>query len=109
MLDIKVIRENPERVKAAMRGLRDSETNVFRCEPDSDYNFTDTQLVFPVAFGVDEAAADYYARLQAECSAGEHPELLTPTGAALDYARRVTWIFGEDVSATDFERIELVG
>jgi len=75
----------------------------------TDYSFTDTQLVFPVAFGVDEAAADYYARLQAECSAGEHPELLTPTGAALDYARRVTWIFGEDVSATDFERIELVG
>ncbi len=31
-----------ERVKAAMRGIRDSETNVFRCEPDSDYNFTDT-------------------------------------------------------------------
>lgn len=75
----------------------------------SDYNFTDLQLVFPVALGFDEAAADYYARLQAECDAGEHPALLTPRGAALDYAKRSVWIFGEDISETDFELIEAVG
>ena len=75
----------------------------------SDYNFTDTQLVFPVSFGADKSAADYYAELQAQCDAGECPELLTPQGAALDYARRTAWIFGEDVSETDFERIEFVG
>jgi len=75
----------------------------------SDYSFTDLELVFPVAFGFDETAADYYARLQAECDAGEHPELLTARGAALDYARRAAWLFGEDVSETDFELIEAVG
>ena len=75
----------------------------------SEYSFTDTQLVFPVSFGVDEPAAEYYARLQAECDAGEHPELLTTVGAALDYARRTAWIFGEDVSDADFELIEAAG
>ena len=75
----------------------------------TDYDFTDTRLVFPAAYGVDETAADYYARLQAECDAGEHPALLTPQGAALDYAGRVSWLFGEDVSATDFELIEALG
>ncbi|MBQ9648275.1 MAG: hypothetical protein IJV43_07955, partial [Oscillospiraceae bacterium] len=74
-----------------------------------DYDFTDTHLVFPAALGVDEAAADYYARLQAECDAGERPELLTPRGAAVDYARRAAWLFGEDVSATDFEIIDSLG
>jgi hypothetical protein len=75
----------------------------------SDYNFTDTQLVFPVSFGVDEASSDYYAGLQTACDSGEHPELLTPVGAALDYAKRAAWIFGEDVSDTDFERIDSIG
>ena len=75
----------------------------------SAYSFTDTQLVFPVSFGADEPAEDYYARLQAECDAGEHPELLTTVGAALDYARRTAWIFGEDVSDADFELIESEG
>lgn len=75
----------------------------------SEYSFTDTQLVFPVSFGADEPAADYYARLQAECDAGAHPELLTTVGAALDYARRTAWLFGEDVSDGDFELIEAVG
>jgi len=75
----------------------------------SDYSFTDTQLVFPVSFGMDEPAAAYYARLQSECDAGEHPELLTTVGAALDYARRAAWVFGEDVSDGDFELIEAVG
>ena len=30
-------------------------------------------------------AAEYYAALQAECDAGQHPELLTPLGAARDF------------------------
>ena len=75
----------------------------------SEYSFTDTQLVFPVSFGVDETSADYYARMQAECDAGGHPELLTAAGAALDYAKRAAWIFGEDVSNADFELIETAG
>ncbi|MBQ9458534.1 MAG: hypothetical protein IJU66_01205 [Oscillospiraceae bacterium] len=75
----------------------------------SSYDWTVTQLVFPAALGIDETAADCYARLQDECDAGEHVDLLTPEGAALDYARRVSWLFGEDVSATDFERIESLG
>ncbi len=75
----------------------------------SEYSFTDTNLVFPVSFGVDEPADAYYARLQAECDAGEHPELLTTVGAALDYAKRAAWIFGEDVTDSDFELIESVG
>lgn len=74
-------------------------------------NYTDMRLVFPVALGVDETAADYYAHLQSECDAGLHPELLTPQGAALDYARNdaVKWLFGEDVSETDFEPVESLG
>ena len=75
----------------------------------SEYDWTDTHLVFPAALGIDQTAADYFAQLQAECDAGEHAELLTPRGAALDYARRAPWIFGEDVSASDFEMIESVG
>lgn len=75
----------------------------------SDYGWTNMHLVFPAALGFDETAAAYYARLQKECDAGKNTDLLTPAGAALDYARRVTWLFGEDVSATDFERIEAVG
>ena len=75
----------------------------------SEYDWTDTQLVFPAALGVNQTAADYYAQLQAACDAGEHAELLTPRGAALDYARSAPWLFGEDVSASDFELIESVG
>lgn len=75
----------------------------------SDYGWTSMHLVFPAALGFDETAAEHYAQLQAECDAGEHTELLTARGAALDYARRVTWLFGEDVSATDFELIEALG
>ena len=75
----------------------------------SAYSFTDTQLVFPVSFGVDEPAADYYARLQAACDAGEQDELLTTVGAALDYAGRTKWLFGEDVNASDFELVETEG
>ena len=75
----------------------------------SEYDWTDTQLVFPAALGVEQTAADYYAQLQAECDAGGYAELLTPRGAALDYSRRVPWLFGEDVSASDCEMIESVG
>ena len=75
----------------------------------SDFDWTDAHLVFPAAFGVDMTAEDYYAQLQAECDAGKHPELLTPQGAALDYAKRIAWVFGEDVSATDFEYIDSLG
>ena len=49
--------------------------------------WTDTHLVFPAGYGIDMTAADYYARLQTECDAGQHAELLTPMGAALAFAR----------------------
>ncbi len=75
----------------------------------SDYNFTHTSLVFPAALGFDETAKDYYARLQAEADAGQNTALLTPEGAVLDYAKRVPWLFGEDVSASDFEIVEALG
>jgi hypothetical protein len=75
----------------------------------SDYGWTETHLVFPAALGIDEAAAAYYERLQAECDAGGHDELLTPRGAAQDYARRSAWLFGEDISASDFVEIRALG
>ena len=77
----------------------------------SDYSWTDSHLVFPAALGIDEPASDYYARLQERCDAGESPELLTAQGAALDYAKNesVAWLFGEDVSETDFETVESLG
>jgi len=75
----------------------------------SEYDWTVTQLVFPAALGIDETAEAYYTRLQEECDAGGHAELLTPEGAALDYAKRVAWLFGEDVSETDFTRVESLG
>ncbi len=75
-----------------------------------EYDWTETQIVFPAALGIDESAADYYARLQAACDAGDHPELLTPEGAALEFARGgMTWLLGEDVSASDFSRVEALG
>lgn len=45
---------------------------VFDMFGNSYLRFPDTHLT----------AADYYAALQAECDAGQHPELLTPLGAA---------------------------
>lgn len=74
----------------------------------SDYG-EETHLVFPASMGIDMTAADYYERLQAECDVGEHENLLTPEGAALDYAKRITWLVGEDVSASDFEVIITLG
>lgn len=73
------------------------------------YDWSDTHLVFPAALGVDQTAENWYKTVQAECDAGQHPELLTPEGAALDYARRAAWLFGDDVTATDFEYLEAVG
>ncbi len=75
----------------------------------SNYNWEETHIVFPAALGFDMSAADYYAKLQAECDAGEHDSLLTPVGAALDYARRITWLVGEDLSASDLEVMESLG
>lgn len=45
------------------------------------------------------AAADYYAQLQAECDAGDHPELLTLTGAAEAFVRE--W-FGHETAEGSF-------
>lgn len=75
----------------------------------SEFGLTVTQLVFPAALGFDETAAEHYARLQRECDAGEHSELLTPEGAAVHYARLVSWQFGEDISETDFKPIVTLG
>lgn len=44
-------------------------------------------------------AAQYYARLQEKCDAGEHPELLTPLGAAQAF---VGDCFGRESSPEDF-------
>lgn len=49
--------------------------------------WTDTHLVFPAGYGVEMTAEDYYVRLQEECDAGGHAELLTPMGAALAFTR----------------------
>lgn len=43
----------------------------------------------------DVTAAEYYESLQAECDAGQHPELLTPLGAAKAYVTDTTWLSGE--------------
>lgn len=45
-------------------------------------------LYFPES---DAPAAEYYAALQAECDKGEHPELLTPLGAAKDFVANSSW------------------
>lgn len=51
-------------------------------------DFGDQYLCFPET---DIPAADYYTALQAECDAGQHPELLTPTGAAKDFIGHSAW------------------
>lgn len=43
-------------------------------------------------------AAEYYAQIQAECDGGEHPELLTPAGAAAAFIRDY---FGTEPAAED--------
>ncbi len=57
-------------------------------------------LYFPES---DVPAAEYYADLQAECNGGQHPELLTPLGAAKDFVANSVWFSDE---ATD-ENVEL--
>lgn len=46
-------------------------------------------------------AAEYYADLQAACDAGEHPELLTPVGAAEAFVKDY---FGHETGEGSFER-----
>ena len=50
-------------------------------------------------------AAEHYAELQEACDAGEHPELLTPTGAAAAF---VTDYFGHETAEGSFERVKEV-
>lgn len=57
-------------------------------------------LYFPKS---DVPAAEYYAALQAECDSGQHPELLTPLGAARDFVSNSGWYSD---TATD-ENVEL--
>ena len=47
-------------------------------------------------------AAEYYADLQAACDAGEHPELLTPVGAAEAFVRDYS---GHETAEGSFERV----
>lgn len=50
-------------------------------------------------------AAEYYADLQEQCDAGEHPEFLTPIGAAADFVRDY---FGHETAGGSFEEIQEV-
>ena len=50
-------------------------------------------------------AVEHYAELQEACDAGEHPELLTPAGAAADFARDY---FGHETLDGSFEEIREV-
>ena len=47
-------------------------------------------------------AAEHYADLQAACDAGEHPELLTPVGAAEAFVKDY---FGHETAEGSFERV----
>ena len=47
-------------------------------------------------------AAEYYADLQAACDAGEHPELLTPVGAAEAFVKDYS---GHETAEGSFERV----
>lgn len=48
-------------------------------------------------------AAEYYADLQEQCDAGEHPELLTPAGAAAAFVKDY---FGHETAEGSFEEIQ---
>jgi len=50
-------------------------------------------------------SAEYYAQLQEECDAGQHPEYLTPAGAAAAFARD---LFGHETAEGSFERVSAV-
>lgn len=47
-------------------------------------------------------AAEYYAELQEACDAGEHPELLTPVGAAEFFVRE---LYGQETDVFSFEEV----
>ncbi len=53
-------------------------------------------LYFPES---DVPAAEYYADLQVECDEGQHPELLTPLGAAKDFVANSVWFSDEATDA----------
>ena len=61
--------------------------------------WTDTQLIYPASFGVDQSAAEYYAQLQANVA--EHSGLLTPMGAVMDFIRHDVWAY-PDAQEQDF-------
>jgi len=50
-------------------------------------------------------SAEYYAQLQEECDAGEHPEYLTPAGAAAVFAEDY---FGHETAGGSFEEVPAV-
>lgn len=50
-------------------------------------------------------SAEYYARLQEECDAGQHPEYLTPAGAAAVFVRD---LFGHETGEGSFEEVPAV-
>lgn len=56
-------------------------------------------LYFPDS---DKPAAEHYAELQEACDAGEHPELLTPVGAAAAF---VADYFGHETAEGSFEQV----
>lgn len=65
-------------VLALSQPVRQGEGGIW-CVDRWMYEGADPMIWFPDS-GL--PAAEYYARLQAKCDAGEHPELLTPAGAA---------------------------
>lgn len=81
------------------------------CVERIQYSFTETaydepytRLNFPVAMGYDMTAEAYYAQLQEQCNAGEHPEMLTPEGALDAFIHSEAWLF----SSTDINDFEFV-
>ena len=76
-----------------------------------DYASSDTVYCFPAANEIDEPAAGYYARLQDECDAGEHPELLQPISAAIAFSETPLWnyISMETPTAENFTPYEAAG
>lgn len=72
------------------------------CVERVDYLFTpDGEIysipVFPASMGHEIPAAEYYDQTQAECDAGQHPELLTPEGALEEFVRTSeSWLYDPD-------------
>lgn len=61
--------------------------------------FGNQYLYFPDS---GKPATEYYAQLQEECNAGDHPELLTPAGAAAAFVRD---FFGHETAEGSFEEV----